>query len=246
MNPIVILGPMHSETDYLIEQLGNLREVSIGEYRFFCGELEGRPLVIGRTQIGMVNAAAAATAAILRFEPECILLQGTSGAHDPSLHRGDIVLGKTLVNINNYMIPHRDKGAGSRPDDWEFFGTEMTVNGSLTQIKRLFSDETLLRIAESVPYAKGNKVTGSIGSGDVWNRELDRISAIQAEYGTFCEEMECFAVAQVCDQLGKIPLLVIRIISNNEWHAEETFDPSVGTDCQKFTLDVVREYGKQA
>ena len=72
----------------------------------------------------------------------------------------------------------------------------------------------------------------------MWNKELDRIALIHAQFNTSCEEMETYAVAQVCAYM-ETPFLGIRILSNNEIH-QESFDPQTGPDCQNYVLDVAR------
>ena len=66
-----------------------------------------------------------------------------------------------------------------------------------------------------------NKVyTGTIGSGDVFNREIDRIDWISNNFGNLCEDMESIGVYSVCNKFN-IPCIGIRIISNNEITGEE-------------------------
>ena len=38
-------------------------------------------------------------------------------------------------------------------------------------------------------YKDGNVWYGRIGSGDIWNREVDRIMYLNKEYNTLCEDM---------------------------------------------------------
>ena len=59
--PIVIIGPMDSESSLLISALENPREEHEGAYSFHIGELYGAPAVVCRCYIGVVNSAAAAT-----------------------------------------------------------------------------------------------------------------------------------------------------------------------------------------
>lgn len=239
-NPIVILGPMESESAYLMKQPDNATEHRIGAYRYMSGTIDGYPVVVGRTYIGMVNAATSAALAIERFDPICVILQGTSGAHHPDLHQDDIVLGERLVHLGRYFTAHRDEGAGSDYLQWTFPGSEIVRDGKVEEIAVLHSDKEIIDLAAIVPYLHGKVIRGTIGAADIWNREIDMIDRLRKELGSDCEEMEGFAVAQVCAQLG-VKCADIRVISNNERYPDEDFDEGYGQHCQEFCLALVRK-----
>lgn len=237
-SPILILGPMSSEIDALTAALTEPQETMLGGYRCTAGLLDGVPVVTVRSFIGMVHAAAATALAVTRFSPRCVIIQGTSGAHDPALHRGDLVIGSSMVELGSYYAPHRDAGTGSDWFAYTFPGVEIPADGETQRVRSLRSDPALVALAEALPYEHGTKKTGTIGSGDIWNRELDVIDRLHREHGTLCEEMEGFAVAQVCFMLH-VPMLDVRVISNSEWYADEEFDESVGVWCQEFCRRLV-------
>lgn len=237
--PIVILGPMESESAWLIGALENRRETDVGAYTFHEGTVDGYPVVVCRCYIGVVNSAAVTALAIARYDPLCVIIQGTAGAHDPALHQGDIVLGERMVNIGRFFTPHRDAGTGSDPFSWEPHGSEIPALHPSAEISELHSDPHILALAEKIPYEHGRVVRGGIGAADIWNRELDMIDRLHRTLRTDCEEMEGFGVAQVCAQLG-VPAADIRVISNSERWPDETFDESVGAYCQDFVLALVR------
>lgn len=239
-NPIVILGPMECETDLLIASLENMRERPIGAYPCYEGAVDGCPTVVCRCYMGVVNSAAATALVIRQYRPRCVIIQGTSGAHNPQLHRGDIVLGENLVHIGYFFTPHRDSGDGTDALAWTLHGTEIVSVARDEKTSVLHSDSRIICAAAGVSNpADGTVHRGTIGAADIWNRELDMIEHLRRTLGTDCEEMEGFGVAQVCAQLG-VPCADIRVISNSEWHADETYDTATGGVCQKFVLDVIR------
>lgn len=237
--PIVILGPMESESAFLIQQLDRRSEYRAGAYTFHEGEIDGYPVVVCRSYIGVVNNAATAALAIQRYSPLCVIIQGTSGAHNPDLHQGDIVLGERLIHIGRFFTPHRDQGTGADVFLWEPHGSEIVSVNPKDETSVLYSDSRILHAADTVPYSYGRVVRGGIGAADIWNRELDMIAHLHRTLGTDCEEMEGFGVAQVCAQLG-VPCADIRIISNSEWHAQEEFNEKYGEYCQMFVLQTVK------
>ena len=235
MKPVLILGPMDCEIDRIEAEVQNAEISHVGGFRFTSGSIGGVPVVVCRCLIGMVNSAAATVLAAQKFDPGCVILQGTAGAHDPALTQGDVVLGKDLKELGCFCTAHRDPGEGVDLGQWEVKGEELLRNGKPEFVKTLHSDAALLETALKLGNPHGRLLAGTIGSADIWNRELDRIRFLHETLGTDCEEMEGFAVAQVCDHLG-LPLLVVRVISNSEWRPEEEFDEALAAVSQQFTL----------
>lgn len=239
--PVVVTGAMDCECSIIAGELEQCEVQTYGDCVFTEGFIDGYPVVVVKSLMGMVNAAVAATLAIDTYSPICVVCQGTSGAHDPQLHQGDIILGRDIIENCGYYTAHRNEGEGlSRLEEWSFPGKEMIVNGKSRMVKTFHSDEKLLKAAECVEYKAGTVKRGTVSSGDIWNRELDRILFYHRTFGSDCEEMEGFAIAQICAKF-KIPMLLIRIISNSEFHSEEVFTETLGGLCQTYSLDVIRE-----
>ncbi len=237
--PIVILGPMESESAWLIQQLSHPKVTRLGAYSYFEGIIDNYPVVVCRCYIGVVNSAAATALAIRQYDPLCVIIQGTAGAHNPALHQGDIVLGERTVHIGRWFTPHRDKGTGIDADQWEPHGSEIISIGPGEDTMYLKGDERILQVAANIPNPGGKVVRGVIGAADIWNRELDMLERLHRTLHTECEEMEGYGVMQVCAQLG-VPNADIRVISNSEWHPGEEFNEKYGENCQKFVLEVTR------
>ncbi len=237
--PIVVFGPMDSESAWLIDQLDHHTERTFGAYTFHEGTIDNCPVVICRCYIGVVNSAVAAALAIQYYDPLCVIIQGTSGAHDPALHQGDIVLGENVVHLGRFFTPHCDKGDGSDPFTWDPQGSEIVAVDPDEFTAVLHSDMRIIDAAAAVPYPDGRVIRGTIGAADIWNKELDMIDHLHKTLGSDCEEMEGFGVLQACAQLG-VPCADIRVISNSEWHKEEEFNEKYGESCQMFVLEVIR------
>ncbi|MDR0896747.1 MAG: 5'-methylthioadenosine/S-adenosylhomocysteine nucleosidase [Oscillospiraceae bacterium] len=236
-SPILVQGAMDAETDLLIGALAGAHATRIGGYLFTEGLVDGQPVIVSKTLMGMANTAASTALACQAYAPRAVINQGTAGGHDPALHRGDLVLGARLVNIHYVASKWTASGGGVHPESWRHVATELPGQDT-RRSDCLPGDAALLAIARTTPYARGRLVEGTIGTGDVFNRELDRIAQLHARLGTACEQMEAFAAAQVCAGF-QIPCLCIRILSNNELH-QEAFDERTGADCQAFTLAVMR------
>ena len=245
LQPIVIQGALPVESERMASKLENKVVEQIGGWTFWKGTYNGYPMIISKTRMGMSNSAAATALAIERYKPIAIINQGTAGGHDPVLHVYDIVLGKYATNIGAFRTPKQSLGAGSNSLTWvEAFDVLPTDESDPEPIaiRKFEGDQELLMAAHKVRYDKGEVIEGTIGSGDVWNNELDRIQFFHQRYGTSVEEMEAASVAQIASQFN-VPFLGIRILSNNITN-NGAYDPGTGEACQEYVLNVAEEYMK--
>jgi len=228
MKPIVIQGAMDIEIEYLLEKLSTPKKSVIGGSEFYEGDINGRSIVLSKTGVGIVKASLATTAAILHFGPSIVINQGTAGSHASDIHIGDIIIGEKVVNINSFKTLFKRQGKGSVSLDW--IASDWATNSN-------FCDSQLLEIAKKVQYSDGKVYAGTIGSGDIWNKEIDRINWIHEHYSTLCEDMESIATYNVCHSFN-LPCIGVRIISNNEMTGQE-YDENISIKVQKFVLDLV-------
>ena len=230
---IAVLCPMSCEYSTLLSLVEEAREYNDGLFTFCECTVDSYPMILVKCGIGMVNAAAATALCIKKYSPSCIINQGTAGAHDEELKVNDIILAERLVEICNYCSEPRGKGEGVNTESW-------VPLPSAIKRGEMHSDEKLLSLAEEVPYKYGRVRRGCVGTGDGWNREYDRIAFLHSSLGTDCEEMESYAVAQVCAMFG-VPFLGIRVISNNELVEGQEFTKASAENCQRFCYDVIRK-----
>ncbi|MCM3112861.1 5'-methylthioadenosine/S-adenosylhomocysteine nucleosidase [Lederbergia lenta] len=241
--PIAVQGAMDVEVSEFLKAMGDYKEEKHGNYSFYVGELEGIPIVVSRTEVGMVNAAASTTLLIEKYKPKAVINQGTAGGHDPNIHVFDTVIGTEVINIGSFRSERMEDGQGMKPEKWIHMSTELRdKNGEKQDYASLPSDPKLVEVAKSVAdqYKHGKVVEGVIGSGDWWNREIDRIQWFHENFGTSGEEMEAFAVAQVAHLLD-VPYLSLRTISNSEVTDDNIEDlDKAGHYGAEFTIDVVK------
>ena len=77
-----------------------------------------------------------------------------------------------------------------------------------------------------------------MSSGDIWNKEEDRIKLFNDKYSTLCEEMELYSVYKICDQ-EKIPCIGIKIISNNAMNGQK-YDITVTKTLDEFLYTIIQ------
>lgn len=234
--PILIVGAMNPEVNYLIEKIEKRTQTQISAYSFYEGVINDYPVVLVKTGIGLVNASSAVTIAIEKYNPILILNEGTAGGITVNRHKEDIIVGTEVFNINSYKTPYKELGEGSDSRDWEFM---MFTDGGIDQKTIFKSDGKLAEIAYSMKdvYKNGNVYTGVIGSGDVWNREKDKLKYLDEKHNVSCEDMESIAIYTVAKNYN-IPVLAIKIMSDNELLGED-YEPQVGLYCQEFVYEVI-------
>jgi adenosylhomocysteine nucleosidase len=246
LRPVIVQGAMDLEVMKFASRLDNVSVEQVSGWTFWRGTLDGYPVIVSKTNKGMSNAAAATTIVAERYHPVAIVNQGTAGGHDRQLHVYDIVLGKFSINLGAFKTAYRKPGQGSDFRGWK--PLDLMAEGSAGEnpneqtMHRFQGNAQLLAAAASVKhlYHKGRVVEGVIGSGEIWNSELDRIQWFHRRYGTSVEEMETASAAQIAG-VFQIPFLGIRVLSNNITNGG-TYDAKTGEACQEYVYDVVRAY----
>ena len=232
--PILIMGAMEDvELNILKESLTNVEIEKEETCTFYKGNLQEKKVVVCAMNIGSINATVATLLGILKYNPRSIILQGIAGGHGYNVHVNDIVVATETININTIETANKAKGEGSNSLEWKlnnFVDESDNIN--------IYSDEKMLELAKNVDYSHGNVLFGRVGSGDVWNKETDRILMFNQKYKTLCEEMEGYAVSKVASTYG-VPFINIRVISNNEILGE-SYKREVGKYSQEFTLELVK------
>lgn len=231
--PILISAAVDTELSYLLEKLDNKIEKTLNGYSFWEGNIKLYPVVIYKTDVGTINATISTLIAIKEYNPLFIVNEGTAGAHQRDVVPKDIIIGSEIISIDSYKTINKQEGEGSNSLEWEQpgFGFEKTIS----------CDNELLDFAVNNKfYDEGKVYIGRIGSGNVFNKEVDRILKLNKTLDTLCEEMEGIGVYKTCDKL-EIPKISFRVISNNEILGL-SYDVSYGLYGQKFTYEFVKRY----
>lgn len=221
---VMVVGVKHptfKETEVLIGNLTNKSELVIDNLNFYAGNIGNKRVVIAETTFGMSEAAMATTIGIKHFSPKAVISEGSAGGHHSNVAPLDIILGKDILDMSSY---HGD--AWDDPKEWEL------------QNPILNSDAELLKKAYTVENKFGKRIdNGIISSSDAWNTGVDFVNKLHAKFKEDCEEMESYAVANVCANY-KIPSLAIKMISNNLITGEYNWD---ACSCvQEYTIDVIK------
>lgn len=250
VKPIIIQGAMRMEIEELLKIIEIEKEENINGFEFYIGKLNNYPIVISETQIGIINASMATCIGIQKYNPRLIINQGIAGTHVNYIHRNDIVVGEKGVNINSFITGIKSRNEGTNPFEWQFDNRSFEVN---------CNRELLEKVKQT--NSKYNVFYGIIGSGDIFNREVDRIAWLQEKKNTLCEDNETIAIYAICDKF-KVPCIGFRAITNNEVTQKESdgstisrknlssnanriiskeHDLSPAIISQKFTINFIKE-----
>ena len=221
---------MDVEAKVLLDEMTSVKDISSDGFKLFSGFIGDSYIILGVSGIGVINATMMSFYAGYEFKPSYVVNYGIAGGHSKDIHVGDLVIGNECININSYVTSKCLEGEGVNPLSWDI--VDFTTN----QLKIYKSDDKLVELALNLSdsYKDGNVWYGRIGSGDIWNREVDRIMYLNKEYNTLCEDMESISVYSVGDKFN-IPVISMKIISNNEVNNEEYDRESI---CR------FREFGK--
>lgn len=229
--PILIQGAMDTELCLLKSLLPTVKEETLGGFLFTHCQVHDYPVILSKTEIGMVHASSATTLALEHYRPAVVLNQGLAGAHRPELICGDLILGQSCCSIHSVQSPLQEETQPQTWKHWDFFLPPKDQNLAPS----LSGDASLCALFAEAEYRAGKKLLGTLGSGDVWNRETQRIQHLASLRNSFCEDMESFAVYQICER-QQVPVLGLRVISNNEL-SKLPYDEGVGEALQQFVYD---------
>ncbi|MBR1658337.1 MAG: 5'-methylthioadenosine/S-adenosylhomocysteine nucleosidase [Synergistaceae bacterium] len=245
--PILVQGAMNVETDRLISALDDPKPYTIGHWNYTAGTIDGYPVVVSVMRCGTVNATAATVLAIETFKPCAVIQQGTAGAHDPDLRRGDIVIASDCFNVGAWKSSpsSEDEGVDYRAIELLSVNFYDEYDSVSQDTAFLPSDKKLTDLAFSLKekHKGGKVVSGRIATSNTWENRIDRVKFLHEKFDSSCEEMECFAAASICRIYG-VPFLGVRIISNSVLTGEN-FIPETGRDCQDFVIELLRHYIKE-
>lgn len=222
---LAVIVAMRSELQHL-PHLPRLPQADEGPWPAVTWQQGHVELTAVHCGIGMIRAAAATEATILRHRPDAVLNFGCTGAHRRDLNIGDVIIGTRAVphaslivtpeGVNRYHL--HDNVAAPGPGET---GTP--------------SDPELLAIARRAasgwspdPWRAGSPeprvLEGVVASADVWTQSHAGIDAIAERHRSLCEDMEAAAIATIAALHG-VPFLTIKDISNNELQQATIFDP---------------------
>ena len=171
--------------------------LTLGPALVYAVVLEGDPVLIVRTGIGLVNAASAITAVIERFEPSAVISAGSAGGLRSDVNVGDLVIG------TDYRYADADATA---------FGY---LPGQVPGMPESYSPAAQLVAAteDVIGTDQQSVLRGTMLSGGSFVTEANVGATREIFPEALSTDMETVALAQVC-ATRTYPFLAIRSISD--------------------------------
>lgn len=204
-----IICAMEEEIKELLNHLNNEKEQSIGDMKYYEGNISGNEVVLVQSGIGKVQAGINAAFLINNFDVDFVINSGSAGGIGDGLHVGDVVL---------------STGTAYHDAEATAFGYK---KGQLPGQPQIFpADKDLLaRVREAAIKSDLSVKEGLIVTGDQFIDSKAKIKKIKEIYpDALCCEMEGAAVGQVAHDFS-VPYLVIRAMSDvGDEEASQSFD----------------------
>lgn len=215
----ILLAATQEELQPVLARLEDQRTETRAAWQFWTGRLAGKSVVLTRTEGDPLNAVAATTLAVRRYQPKLVLSFGSARAHDPALRAGDVVLSRGFAAFDGMFSPHRELGAGSTPLAWhKLLHPIMTPGEQETEQEHFPADATTLTRAEKLTPTRGHLVPGVLGSAYQENHEADRIAWLHENWGTSSEDGESAHVGGTALLLD-VPAFGLRVIEGRPGEA---------------------------
>lgn len=195
-----LMGAMDEEIALLLQEVDQQRTEEHAGIRFVSGSFHGKPVVVCKSGVGKVNAAATTQLLINRFNVGRIVFTGVAGAAHPDLNIGDIVISSscqqhdmdvTALGYPRGVIPYQE-------------------------VSDFPADRCLIRMAEEAcsRLCEDNRfIIGKVLSGDQFISDYNLVRKLHETLDGVCVEMEGSAVAQVCF-MNSIPYVILRSMSD--------------------------------
>lgn len=237
---IGIVGAMDEELIPIRAGLHHLEKIEKGNRTFWHGDEYGHQIFLTRCDPGKVNAVIATQQLIDHFAVEAVFNMGSSGALDPGLEVGDLVVATEFIQHDFDVTMW-----GLKPGEILF---DILINNGQMQFRsqQIFkSDPSLTGLA--VKIAQSTALTplaghapkihaGRILSGDQFISQPERAHALWDTHHALCTDMEAAAIAHACE-VNRVPLLCVRAISDKADH-------SAVLSFTDFLVGATANYGK--
>ena len=182
---IFVIGIIVAEEKELIELKNiskNIEEIKIYEKIFYKGNIQGKQVLIVKSNVGKVNSARVCQMMIDNFDIELVINVGTAGSVNNKLDIGDVVVANKLVQYDFDVTPFGRKLG------------EIENIGEYIEVKK-----ELLDLFDGIDVH-----FGCIASGDKFIVNSEDKNNIKNFFDALCIEMEGASITDKQDGSSKI------------------------------------------
>ena len=221
---IGIIGAMEEELIPIRAIVSGLVKIEEMNRIFWRGTAFGKEIVLTRCDPGKVNAVIATQQLFNLFGVDILFNMGSSGALDPKLEVGDIVVASEFIQHDFDVTDW-----GLMPGEIMFDVVMSNESGQMQfRSQQVFrSHPGLTRLALEI----ANKIsllplgarkpalyTGRLLSGDQFIGKTEKARELRQTLQGICVDMEAAAIAHACE-INHVPFLCIRAISDKADHS---------------------------
>lgn len=197
---IGVIGALGEEVEELIGAIENSVVIKKAGMDFYKGEINGKSMVIVKSGVGKINAAACTQILIDVFEADLIINAGVAGSLKNEINIGDVVIALDVVNHDMDAtgfghplgeVPNMDK-------------TYFEANDELVDKVKLICE----KVNPDIQTFKGRVL-----SGDQFISDRAKKDWLVKTFEGYCTEMEGVAVGQTA-WINGVDFLVLRAISD--------------------------------
>lgn len=237
LRPIVIHSAMGVEIKFLLDKISDIKKSNYGDFVFYEGNFNGYPIVLNISGVGTVNTASDMMCVINKYNPICVINTGIVGSYSRDIHKNDLIICDKCLNVNSYRTSYLEEGLGSDYTKWDM----ITFKEGVDELVYWDADKSLLEIMDKIKdrYSYGNFCNGIIGSGDVWNNEVDRLLFLRDKYKLCCSDMESISIYMVCNKFN-VPCVSLKVVSDNIILGED-YDRNVNKNIEDILLIYISE-----
>ncbi len=214
-----VIGAMAEEVERLHRHLDAEIVTEDAGRTYRHGTLVGQRVTVVQSRIGKVAAALTAASLIRDHDVDAIVFTGIAGALHDDLAIGDVVVASELIQ-HDLAGPPDMFARGEIP----LLGvvelpTDVALTAAAVAAARAFLDDGLGDVVTTAQLAalgigRPSVHTGQMATGDEFiEGDLKDLVRRRTPLAV-CVDMEGAAVAQVCHELGGVPLCVVRAISD--------------------------------
>lgn len=232
--PVALIASFDAEFEHVVGGNRDVRQSLDGVWHSYLCEIEGMPVVVVRSGVGMV-AAAAAEHSIATYDPQSVINFGSAGAQVRDILPGDVVIGERVVAYSALQV--LTSGEDLHVDRWTpVIGEDSIPPRSLVQSAPDLVAQTSQAAQgwtpEPWPFRSSTTYqpdrppvvrSGVVISADIWVQSTERIDQLHKHHDALAADMEAAAVGQVA-AIHDVPFLTIKDISSNEFYRSTFID----------------------
>lgn len=222
---IGIIGAMDIEIEELKKDMKLERKETIAGMEFCIGTLNNTKVVLAKSGIGKVYAAACTQAMILKFAPHYIINIGVCATLTDKLKTSDIILGEKVLQYDMDTSAVGDPIGLISGINKIYFDCDSEINKKL---------EAILK-GKNVNFAKG-----VVATGDKFINDSELVKKLNRDFNAEAGDMESGSIGHIC-YINNVPFTILRSISDSGDDNSDTDYENALEVAVKSTYEIIME-----